>query len=136
MNSCLNQLFQVSSFRVFGKTMENVRQHRDIKLLTTERRKTYLALEPSYHSTKFFKENLSTTEMRKTQTLMNKPVSFGLLILDLSKTVMHEFWYNYVKSKLGKNTKLYMDTDSFIVHVKANDIYKDIAEDLTLQILK
>ena len=112
MNSFLNQFFQVSSFRVFGKTMENVRQHRDIKLLTTERRKTYLALEPSYYSTKFFKENLLTIEMRKTQTLMNKPVSFGLLILDLSKTVMYEFWYNYVKSKRGKNTKLYMDTEA------------------------
>ena len=102
MNSFLNQFFQVSSFRVFGKTMENVREHRDIKLLTTERRKTYLALEPSYHSTKFFKEKLLAIEMRKTQTLMNKPVSLGLLILDLRKTVMYRFWYNYVQSNVVK----------------------------------
>ena len=62
---------------------------------------------------------------------MNKPVYFGLSILDLSKTVMHEFWYDYVKPKYGKNAKLcYMDTDSFIVHVKTDDIYKDIAEDI------
>ena len=68
--------------------------------------------------------------MRKTQILMNKPVSLGLSILDLSKTVMHEFWYDYVKPKYCGNAKLcYMNTDSFIVHVKANDTYKDIPED-------
>ena len=62
---------------------------------------------------------------------MNKPVYLGLSILDLSKTVMYEFWYDYVKPKYGENAKLcYMDTDSFIVHVKTDDIYKDIAEDV------
>ena len=69
--------------------------------------------------------------MRKTQILMNKPVYLGLLILDLSKTVMYEFWYEYVKPKHGENVKLcYMDTDSFIVHIKTYDIYKDIVEDV------
>ena len=67
--------------------------------------------------------------MRKTQILMNKPVYLGLSILDLSKTLMYEFWYGCVKPKYGENAKLcYMDTDSFIVHVKTDDIYKDIAE--------
>ena len=69
--------------------------------------------------------------MRKTQILMNKLFYLGLSILDLSKTVMYEFWYGYVKPKYGENAKLcYMDTDSFIVHVKIDDIYKDIAEDV------
>ena len=69
--------------------------------------------------------------MRKTEILMNKPVHLGLSILDLSKTVMYEFWYDYVKPKYGETAKLcYMDTDSFIVHVKTDDIYKDIAEDV------
>ena len=69
--------------------------------------------------------------MRKIQMLMNKPVYLGLSILDLVKTVMYEFWYGYVKPKYGENTKVcYMVTDSFIVHVKTDDIYKDIAEDL------
>ena len=63
--------------------------------------------------------------MRKTQILMNRPVYLGLLILDLSKTLMYEFWYDYVKPKYG-----FMDTDSFIVHVKADGIYKDIPEDV------
>ena len=67
--------------------------------------------------------------MKKTQTLMNKPVYLGLLILDLSKTVMYEFWYDYIKLTYREKAKLcYMDTDRFIVHVKAEGIYKDIAE--------
>ena len=69
--------------------------------------------------------------MRKTQILMKKPAYLGLSILDLSKTVMHEFRYDYAKPKYGENTQLCrMDTDSFIVHVKADDVYKDIAEDI------
>ena len=68
---------------------------------------------------------------KKTQILINKPAYLGLSVLDLSKTVMYEFWYDYIKPKYDKNSKLcYMDTDSFIVHVKADNIYKNIAEDL------
>ena len=62
---------------------------------------------------------------------MNKPLYLGLSILHLSKTVMYEFWYDYVKPKYGENAKLcYVDTDSLIFHVKTDDIYKDIAEDV------
>ena len=62
---------------------------------------------------------------------MNKPVNLGLSILDLSKTVMYEFWYDYVKPKYGEYAELcYMDTESFNVYVKTDDIYKDIAEDV------
>ena len=91
--------------------MENVR-----KLVTTERRRNYLVSEPNDHSTKLFTENLLATETRKTQTPMSKLVYLGLSILDFSKTVMYEFWYDYVKLKYGEHAKLcYMDTDSFIV---------------------
>ena len=107
---------------VFGKTMENVRKHGNIKLVTTERWRNYLVWEPNYHITKFFAENLLTIEVRKTQILMNKPAYLGLSILDLSKTVMRKFWYDYVKPKYGENAKLFhMDTDSFIVYVKTDD---------------
>ena len=79
--------------------------------------------------------------MKNTQILTNKLVYLGLSLLDLSKTVMYEFWYNYVKPKYGENAKFcYMDTDSFIVHVKTYDIYKYIAghvkKDLILPIFK
>ena len=116
---------------VFGKTTKNVRKHRNINLVTKERRRNYLLSEPYYRTTKFFTENLLAIKMRKAQTLMNKPVYLSLSILDLSKTVTYEFWYDYVKPKYDKNAKLcYMDTDSFIVYVNIKDIYKDIAEDV------
>ena len=111
--------------------MENVRKHQNIKLVTTERTRNYLVSEPNYHTTKFSTENLLQIEMGKTQLLMDKPAYLGLSILDLSKTVMCEFWYDYVKPKYSENVILcYMDTDSFIVHVKTDYIYKDITEDV------
>ena len=111
--------------------MVNLRKHRDIKIFTTENRRNNLASEPNYHITKFFTENLLAIEIKKTQITMNKPVYLGLSILDLSKTVMYELWYDYLKQKYDGNVKLcYMDIDSFIVHVKIDDIYKDNAEDV------
>ena len=90
-NNFEKYFFKLMTNSVFRKTMENVRKHRNIKLVTTERRRNYLVSEPNYHTTKFFAENLLAIEMRKTQILMNKPVYLGLSILDLSKTVMYEF---------------------------------------------
>ena len=103
---------------VFGKTMENVREHRDIKLVTTERTRNYLVSEPNYYATKFFTEKLLAIKMKK-KMLMNKPVYLGLSILELSKILMCEFWYDYVKLKYGEKAKLcYVDTNSFIVYIK------------------
>ena len=76
---------------VFGKTMENVRKQRNNNSVVTERRRNYLVSEPNYHTTKFLTENLLSIEMKKTEILMNKPISFGLWKLDLSKTVMYNF---------------------------------------------
>ena len=86
----LKKTFQADN-SVFGKTMENAQEHRDIKFVTTEKRRNYLVSEPKYLTTNFFTENLLVIEMRKTQILMNKPAYLGLLVLDLSKTVMYEF---------------------------------------------
>ena len=102
---------------VFGKTMKNVRKYRDIN--TTERKRNYLVSETNYHTTKFFTKNLLAIEMRKTQILLNKPVYLSLSILDLAKTLMYEFSYDYVKTSYCGNAKIcYIVTDSFIVHVK------------------
>ena len=69
--------------------------------------------------------------MRKTRILMNNPAYLGLSTFDLSKTIMYEFWYDYVKPNYGVNAKLYfMDTDSFIVYAKTDDVYKDIVEEV------
>ena len=78
---------------VFGKTMENVRKHRDIKLVTTDKRRNQLVSEPNYHTTKWFSEKLLAIEMKKTKVKMNKPIYLGLSILEISKTLMYEFWY-------------------------------------------
>ena len=107
---------------VFGKALENVRKHRNIRLVTIKRRRNYLESEQNYHTKKFFTEILLAIEMKETEILMDKPVYLGLSILKLSKILMYEFWYDYVK--YGENAKpFYMDTGSFIVHVKADDIY-------------
>ena len=81
---------------------EKNEKHRNIKVVTTEMRRNYLVSEPNYYTTKFFMKNILAIEMRKTQILMNKPLYLGLSILDPSKTVMYEFWHDYVKSKLVK----------------------------------
>ena len=114
-----------------GKNMENVRKPRDIKLVTRDNRRNQLVSEPNYHTTKWFSENLLTVEMKKIKVKMNKPVYLGLSILEISKTLIYEFWYGSLKPKYTDNVKLcYMDTDSFIMHIKTEDFYKDIADDV------
>ena len=111
---------------VFGKTMENVSKHRDIKLVTTEKEKRIkLVSQPNYHTTEQFSENLLAIEMKKTKVKINKPVYLGMSILDISKTLMHEFWYDYLKPKYNEKAKLcYMDTDSFLLVFLLNTFLK------------
>ena len=111
--------------------MENVRNHRDIKLVTTNKQRSKLASEPNYHSTKYISKDLLIMEMKKVEIKMNKPIYLGQAILDISKTLMYEFWYDYIKPKYGDKARLcYMDTDSFVMHIKTEDFYKDIAGDV------
>ena len=118
---------------VFGKTMENVRKHRDIKLVTTDKRRNRLVSEPNYNTTKWFSKKLLAIEMKKTKIKMNKPIYLGLPKLKINKTLMHEIWYDYIKPKYVDNVKLcYMDTDSFIMHSKTEYFYKDIADDVEI----
>ena len=123
--------FRLMNNSVFGKTVENVRKQRNIKLVTTDKRRNQLVSEPNYQTTKWFSENLLAIEMKKTKVKMNKPVYLGLSILETSKTLMYEFWYDYIKLKYGDNVKLcYVDTDSFIMHIKTDDFCKDMANDV------
>ena len=116
---------------VFAKTMENVRKHRDIKLVATKERIIELVSESNYHTTKHFSKTLLDIKMKKTKVKMNKPVYLGMSILDISKTLMYEFWYDYIKPKYGDRAKLcYMDTVSFIIYVRTEDFYEDIANDV------
>ena len=89
-NEFEKDFFKLMNNSVFGKNMENVRNHRDIKLVTTDERRNKLVSEPNYHSAKHFSENLLAIEMRKTKVIMNKSVYLGQAILDISKMLMYE----------------------------------------------
>ena len=118
-NDFEKDLFKLMNNSVFGKTMENIRKHRDIKLVTTDKKRSKLVSEPNYHIINLISGNLSIIEMKKTKVKMNKPIYLGLSILEISKILMHEFWYDYMKPKYNDNVKLcYMDTDSFIMNIK------------------
>ena len=106
-------------------------ENRDIKLVTTDKKRKKLVSEPNYHTINYISEDLSIIEMNDTKVEMNKPIYLGLPILDISKILMYEFWYDYMKPKYNDNVKLcYMDTDSFIMNIKTNDFYKDITYDV------
>ena len=124
-------LFKLMNNAVFGKTMESIRKHRDIKLVTTDKKRNKLVSEPNYHMINYISKDLSIIEMNKTKVKMNKPIYLGLSILDISKILMYEFWYDYMEPKYNDKVKLYyMDMDSFIMSIKTNDFYKDIANDV------
>ena len=111
--------------------MENVRKHRDIKLVITDKKRSKLVSELNYHTMNYISEDLSIIEMKITKVKMNKPIYLGLLILENSNLLMYEFWYDYMKPKYGDNVKVcYMDTDSFIMNIKTEDFYKDIDNDV------
>ena len=123
--------FKLMNNSVFGKTMENIRKHRHIKLVTTDKKRSKLVLEPNDHTINLISEDLSIIEMEKTKVNMNKPIYLGLSILEIGKILMYEFWYDYMKPKYNDNVKLcYMDTDSFIINIKTNDFYENIASDV------
>ena len=130
-NHLEKDLLKLMNNSVFGKTMENIRKHRGIKLVTTDKKRSKLVSEPNYHTVTLIYEDLSIIEMKKTKVKMNKPIYLGLSILEISKILMYEFWYDYMKPKYDNKVKLcYMDTDSFIMNIKTNDFYEDIASDV------
>ena len=92
--------------------MENVRKHRNIKLSATETGSNCLVSEPNYHTTSFFTVNLLAIEMKITEMLLNKLVYLGLSILELSKILMCEFWYDHVKRKYGEANETRFDTSN------------------------
>ena len=123
--------FKLMNNTVFGKTMENNRKNRDFKLVTSDKRKSLLVSEPNYHTSKYISEYLIIIEMKEVIVKMNKPIYLGQAILDTSKALMYKFWYDYIKPKYDDKARaLYMDTDSFVINIKTDDFYKDIANDV------
>ena len=123
--------FKLMNNVVFGKTMENVRNRRDVKLVVTEERRKILASEPNYDSCKQFSESLMAIEMKKTKVITDKPIAVRQAILDISKTLMYEFWYDYLKPKYEDRVKLcYMETDSFILQIQTDYFFDNINNDV------
>ena len=125
-NDFEKDLYKLMNNSVFRKTMENIRKHRDIKLVTTDKKKVNW-----FQNQIIILEDLPIIEMKKTKVKVNKPIYLGLSILEISEILMYEFWYDYMKPKYDNKVKLcYMDTNSFIMNIKTNDFYKDIASDV------
>ncbi len=120
--------YKLMNNAVFGKTMENIRNRINVKLVTNEKARNKLAKKPNFKSANIFHENLIAVHMQKTTVKLNKPIQIGMCILDLSKTLMYKFHYNYVKPKYGdKATLLFTDTDSLCYEIRTEDFYQDIA---------
>ena len=123
--------YKLMNNSVFGKTLENIRNRVNVKLVNNIEKARKLIAKPNYKSCKIFSENLISVHMKKTSLLMNKPVYLGACILDLSKTIMYDFHYNYIKPKYGDKAKLlFTDTDSLMYEIETEDFYKDISGDV------
>ena len=122
--------FKLMKNSVFGKTLENIRNHKDMKLVTSDKKYFKYVMKPNFKDDHPFSEHLFAVEMGKREITMKKPVYLGQVILDLSKTLMYEFHYDYMRPKNGSKVKLcYMDTDSFVYEIETEDFYRYIAND-------
>ena len=123
--------YKLMNNSVFGKTMENVRNRVNVKLVTNEKALNKLVKKSNFRSVNIFHENLIAVHMEKTTVKLNKPIQIGMSILDLSKTLMYRFHYDYVKPKWGdKASLLFTDTDSLCYEIRTDDFYEDIKNDV------
>ena len=130
-NEFEKDFFKLMNNSVFGKTMENIRNRSVIKLVTDKIKAKKLAAKPNFKHCNIFFEDLVAIHMKKTSLTFDKPVYLGMCILDLSKTLMYDFHYNYIKKKYGDKAKLlFTDTDSLMYEIQTEDFYKDISGDV------
>ena len=129
-NDFEKDFFKLMNNSVFGKTMENIRKRVDVRLVTDEKKLLKLTSKPTYVSSKIFNDNLVAVHKIKETLTLNRPAYVGMCILDLSKTLMYDFHYNYIKKKYGDKAKLlFTDTDSLTYEIEAEDVYKDFWKD-------
>ena len=129
-NSFEKDFFKLMNNSVFGKTMENLRKRVDVKLVTNNRDLKNLTSKPTFVNSKIFNKNLVAVHKIKEPLTLDKPAYVGMCILDLSKTLMYDFHYNYIKKKYNDKAKLlFTDTDSLTYQIEAEDVYKDFWAD-------
>ena len=122
--------FKLMNNSVYGKTMENLRKRVDVRLITDENKLLKMAAKPTFVDCKIFNENLEAFHKREQTLTINRPSYVGMCILDLSKTPMYDFHYNYIKNKYGNKAKLlFSDTDSLTYEIETNDMYQDFWND-------
>ncbi|PFX11805.1 hypothetical protein AWC38_SpisGene24344 [Stylophora pistillata] len=131
-NEFEKDFYKLMNNAVFGKTMENIRKRVDVRLVNSEEKAKKLANKVNFEHCTIFSEDLCAMHMRKTQILFNKPLYLGMSILDISKTLMYDFHYNYIKPKYpnDKSKLLFTDTDSLCYEIQTEDFYRDITNDV------
>ena len=123
--------FKLMNNSVFGKTMENIRNRVDVHLVNSEKKAKKLTSKPNFERCTIFDRNLIAIHMKRTKLVFNKPVYLGMCILDISKTIMYDFHYKYIKPKYDDKAKLlFTDTDSLAYEIQTEDLYKDISPDV------
>jgi hypothetical protein len=129
-NDFEKNFFKLMNNSVFGKTMENLRKRVDVRLVNKESALLKLSASPMFVSQKIFNENLVAVKKIKESLTLNKPAYVSMCILELSKTLMYDFHYNYIKKKYGDQARLlFTDTDSLMYEIKAEDVYEDFRAD-------
>ena len=130
-NSFEKDIFKLMNNSVFGKTIENIRKRQNIELVDNRKRADKLSSKPNYDRVTIFDRNLIEVHMKNTEVYFNKPVYVGQAILDLSKTLMFDFHYNYIKKKYENRAELlFTDTDSLMFQIYTDDFYLDITPDI------
>ena len=130
-NSFEKDFFKLMNNSVFGKTIENIRKRQNIHLIDNRKKAVKLSSRPNFDRCTIFDRNLSAVHMKNTEVYFNKPVYVGQAILDLSKTLMFDFHYNYIRKKYGNKAELlFTDTDSLMFQIYTDDFYKDISPDI------
>ena len=127
--------YKLMNNSVFGKTMENLRNRVDVKVVRSseEDKIRKLVASPSFSTYDIFGNDLAGIHMQKTKLFLNKPMYTGMTILENSKILMYGFFYDHLKAKYGSNCELiYTDTDSLILDIQTEDVCKDMAEDIWL----
>ena len=135
-NDFEKDFFKLMNNSVFGKTIENIRKRQNVKLIDDRKKALKLSSKPNFDRATIFDEHLVAVHMKKTEVYFNKPIFVGQAILDISKTLMFDFHYNYIKNKYGQKAELLMtDTDSLMYLIQTDDVYNDIKKDVKMLVL-
>ena len=130
-NDFEKDLFKLMNNAIFGKSMENVLNRSNIKLINNDPEKLLKMIrQPNFQNVYQISNKLCLVESKAKKNYFNKPIYLGACILETSKLHMYQFWYDHLKNKYNNKVELiYSDTDSFVIHVETDDIYKDMLED-------